>query len=153
MTELSSTHTEEDRIGDWFAAQLESGAMDLEGLPRRMARLGLMTPEQFLVEMGERMGSDLAEQKPLAVPGAQREFALDVYLRGALRVKATSLAAAREGACKSVDCATVNLGLWIDGTPIIAEVSMAENMPSRCFAVDGDEQHPGAQPKQAVTSY
>jgi hypothetical protein len=41
-----------------------------------------------------------------------------------------------------VDCATVNLGLWIDGTPIIAEVSMAENMPSRCFAVDGDEQHP-----------
>jgi hypothetical protein len=47
MTELSSTHTEEDRIGDWFAAQLESGAMDLEGLPRRMARLGLMTPEQF----------------------------------------------------------------------------------------------------------
>jgi hypothetical protein len=26
--------------------------------------------------MGERMGSDLAEQKPLAVPGAQREFAL-----------------------------------------------------------------------------
>jgi hypothetical protein len=27
MTELSSTHTEEDRIGDWFAAQLESGAM------------------------------------------------------------------------------------------------------------------------------
>jgi hypothetical protein len=46
--------------------------MDLEGLPRRMARLGLMTPEQFLVEMGERMGSDLAEQKPLAVPGAQR---------------------------------------------------------------------------------
>jgi hypothetical protein len=32
-----------------------------------------MTPEQFLVEMGERMGSDLAEQKPLAVPGAQSE--------------------------------------------------------------------------------
>jgi hypothetical protein len=26
MTELSSTHTEEDRIGDWFAAQLESAA-------------------------------------------------------------------------------------------------------------------------------
>jgi hypothetical protein len=68
MTELSSTYTEEDRIGDWFAAQLESGAMDLEGLPRRMARLGLMTPEQFLVEMGERMGSDLAEQKPWPFP-------------------------------------------------------------------------------------
>lgn len=142
MTELSFTHSEEDRIGEWFAAQLESGAMDLESLPRRMARLGLMPPEQFLIEMGERMGNDQAVQTSPADPGAQRELGLDVYLRGALRVKATSLAAAREGLANRVDCAAVNLGIWIDGTPIIAEVSMAENMPSRCFAVDGDEQHP-----------
>jgi len=51
------------------------------------------------------------------------EFAFDVTLQAAIRVRATSLAEARE-MLKTIDAADANLGAWPNGDPILAEVSV-----------------------------
>jgi len=69
------------------------------------------------------------------------EYAFDVKLYAAIRVRAESVEAARELLDETVQAADANFGAWPDGEPILAEVSVAgEHNP--CFEVDGETDHP-----------
>lgn len=46
----------EDEIAELLANRIESGDIALEDLPKRLARYGLMQPQQFDAEMRERLG-------------------------------------------------------------------------------------------------
>lgn len=52
-----------------------------------------------------------------------REYAFDVKLFAAIRVKADSETAARKLIQDHIDATTANLGAWPNGDPIICEVS------------------------------
>ena len=72
---------------------------------------------------------------------AQHEYALDVRLFAAIRVKADTLEEARQLVRDTVFTATANLGAWPNGDPIVCEVTVDDAvMP--CFEVDGDDNHP-----------
>ncbi|MBY0466246.1 MAG: hypothetical protein K2W33_15015 [Burkholderiales bacterium] len=49
------TDLDEDELSELMADRFENGAFNLEDLPRRLARYGLMPPGSFLSEMDERM--------------------------------------------------------------------------------------------------
>lgn len=44
-----------EQVADFFLDRIENGAMRLENIASEMARFGLMSPVEFLQEMGERM--------------------------------------------------------------------------------------------------
>lgn len=69
------------------------------------------------------------------------EYAMDVRLNAAVRVKAESRSEAIRLLRDNVDCSGATLGSWPDGTPINAEVSVDEDDPI-CFEVDGSTDHP-----------
>lgn len=48
---------DEDEIADFMLQRIEDGNLALEDIPVRLARYGLMNPEQFCAEMQERMES------------------------------------------------------------------------------------------------
>jgi hypothetical protein len=56
------------------------------------------------------------------------EYAFDIRLTAAVRVKASSEKEARE-MLRLIDCNEANLGSWPNGDPIMAEVSMDETVP------------------------
>lgn len=55
-----------------------------------------------------------------------KEYAFDVTLSAALRVKARSENEARAIIRAELDCSAAYLGAWPDGAPILAEVSADE---------------------------
>ncbi len=65
-----------------------------------------------------------------------REFAFDMTLQCALRVKASSIEEARRIIRASINCVEANLGIWPSGSPILAEVSV--NGAMDVFEVDGE---------------
>lgn len=70
-----------------------------------------------------------------------REYAFDVVLRAAIRVKATSEAEAREMMHDVLDCADANFGSWPDGSPVLGEASLdtdAEGQGLSLYEVDGE---------------
>ncbi len=68
-----------------------------------------------------------------------KEYAFDLRLKAAIRVKAASLADAIKALQAELDCAEANFGAWPDGSPIIGEVSLAA-IPTGddLFEIDGD---------------
>lgn len=48
----------EDEIADYMRQRIADGNFDAEGIPTRLARYGLMSPDEFIAEMRERMGMD-----------------------------------------------------------------------------------------------
>ncbi len=54
--EVMETPTK-DEIAEFILDRIENGEFDLEGLPNRVARYGLMEPNEFADEMRERMDS------------------------------------------------------------------------------------------------
>ena len=65
------------------------------------------------------------------------EYAFDVKLFAAIRVKATSLKKARDLLREHVTCASANFGAWPSGEPIVAEASVDDDeLP--CFEIDGE---------------
>lgn len=74
------------------------------------------------------------------------EYAFDVILSGALRVPdMPDEATARATLAYMLDCAESNLGLWPNGEPILAEVSLADDLAKpRLYAIDGDEIDPAS---------
>lgn len=66
-----------------------------------------------------------------------REYAFDVKLFAAIRVKATSAAEARATLRDNLDCASCNGGAWPDGSPILFEATVDdEEMP--LLEIDGE---------------
>lgn len=67
------------------------------------------------------------------------EYAFDLTLTGAIRVKAASEEEAREMLETCLSAVDVNFGAWPDGSPILGEVSY--NREDRCdlFEIDGEE--------------
>jgi hypothetical protein len=45
----------EEELADFMLQRIESGDLALEDIPARLARYGLMAPEDFVAEMLERM--------------------------------------------------------------------------------------------------
>lgn len=73
-------------------------------------------------------------------PGDQvvgHEYLFDVRLFASIRVRATCPAEARKMLAKSLDCETVTLGKWPDGSPVNAEVSADDD--ADLIQVDGIE--------------
>lgn len=52
------------------------------------------------------------------------DYAFDITLSAAVRVKADDEADARRQLRDAIDCADANLGAWRNGDPILAEVSL-----------------------------
>lgn len=50
---------DEDELAAYMLMRVESGDLDLEDIPTRLARYGLMERDAFLAEMHERMGGGL----------------------------------------------------------------------------------------------
>ena len=48
----------EDELADFMLKRIENGQLELEDIPVRLARYGLMEPQQFMDEMRERMESE-----------------------------------------------------------------------------------------------
>ena len=69
----------------------------------------------------------------------QHEFAFDVKLFAAIRVKANTEAEARAILKAAIDCAEANLGAWPDGSPILCEVSLDDVDDGALYEVDGIE--------------
>lgn len=67
------------------------------------------------------------------------EYAFDLTLTAAIRVRAASEVEARKMLETCLDAADVNFGAWPDGSPILGEVTY--NREDRCeiFEVDGEE--------------
>lgn len=65
------------------------------------------------------------------------EYMFDVRLFASIRVRATCPSEARKMLAKSLDCETVTLGKWPDGSPINAEVSADDD--ADLIQVDGIE--------------
>lgn len=73
------------------------------------------------------------------------EYAFDITLTGAVRVKACDEETARRHLAERLDCADANLGCWMDGTPILAEVSLApedDGGAPRLYEIDGESVDP-----------
>ncbi|WP_432263462.1 hypothetical protein [Cupriavidus sp. TMH.W2] len=68
-------------------------------------------------------------------PG-EHEYAFDVKLACTLRVNAASKREALEK-LRGIDANEANLGVWSDGSPILAEVSLDDSQPY-CFQIDGE---------------
>jgi hypothetical protein len=68
-----------------------------------------------------------------------KEFAFDVTLVAALRVRAPSESAARTMICRAFDCADASLSKWPDGTTIAAELSTDQygHDIGLCYEIDG----------------
>lgn len=72
------------------------------------------------------------------------EYAFDITLLGAVRVKACDEATARRHLAERLDAAEANLGCWMDGAPILAEVSLVTVDddkavgPPRLYEIDGE---------------
>jgi uncharacterized protein with GYD domain len=83
-------------------------------------------PEYDITEVVE-----VEQPKPV-----EHEYAFDVMLVAAVRVKAHSEDEARTKLKAEIDCNSANLGAWPDGEPILAEVSLNE---VRClYEIDGE---------------
>lgn len=54
----------------------------------------------------------------------EHEYAFDLELRAAIRVKATSEEEARELLRENLECADSNFGAWPNGDPITGEASL-----------------------------
>lgn len=67
------------------------------------------------------------------------EFALDVKLNCAIRVKAGSEEAAVAILKEKLDAACANLGHFDNGDPITCEVSLDEDTMPECYEVDGND--------------
>jgi hypothetical protein len=68
------------------------------------------------------------------------EYAFDVQLYAAIRVKARNVNEARDMLREHVNAADCNFGAWPDGSPILGEASVDdETLP--CFEVDGETGH------------
>jgi hypothetical protein len=63
------------------------------------------------------------------------EYAFDVKLLAAIRVKAANETEARELLSQHLNCADTNLGAWPDGSPILAEASI--DGEADLYEVDG----------------
>ena len=55
-----------------------------------------------------------------------KEYAFDVSITGAIRVRAESIEEARDLLLEYVDAADTNFGAWPDGRPILGEVTVTE---------------------------
>ena len=64
------------------------------------------------------------------------EYAFDITLAAAMRVKAVNEEQARKLLYDMLDAADANLGAWPDGSPILAEVSL-DGRPN-LFEIDGE---------------
>lgn len=64
------------------------------------------------------------------------EYAFDITLFAAIRVRADSLEEAEELVRESLDCASVNAGAWPNGEPILFEASVAGELD--LYEVDGE---------------
>lgn len=76
--------------------------------------------------------SGLPEPEPVV-----HEYAFDVFLTTAIRVKATSEIEARRTLAAEIDANSANLGAWSNGDPILAEVSLAYLTPITLYEIDG----------------
>lgn len=65
------------------------------------------------------------------------EYAFDVILSGALRVKAATYAEALATLKATIDCADSNLGAWPNGDPILAELSLSDKTGPALYEVNG----------------
>ena len=65
----------------------------------------------------------------------EHEYAFDVTLNGAIRVKASSETVARSMLVKHLDAADTNFGAWPNGDPILGEVSL--HSIDTLFEIDG----------------
>lgn len=72
---------------------------------------------------------------------ALHEYAFDVTLTVALRVKATSFEEAAKMLKAELECADSNFGSWPDGSPITGEASLAVDKVTKdmLFEFDGDQ--------------
>jgi hypothetical protein len=88
--------------------------------------------------------------EPAAAPATQQnEYAFDVVLAAALRVKASDEADARLQLKGALHCADTNFGAWRSGDPIIGEVSL-RGTPS-LYEVNGETiEHPAPAPSATV---
>lgn len=68
----------------------------------------------------------------------KHEFAFDVILTAAIRVKATTEAEAIKLLVGTLDSADANLGAWPDGRPVLCEVSY-EPGSAKLYEIDGEE--------------
>jgi hypothetical protein len=66
-----------------------------------------------------------------------REYAFDVKLFAAIRVKAHSAAEARATLRDNLDCADCNGGAWPDGSPILFEATVDDDEPY-LYEIDGE---------------
>lgn len=64
-----------------------------------------------------------------------KEYAFDITVKAAVRVKACTLTDAVTQLYEKLDCAWTNFGLWDDGTPILGEASVHEHS---LFEIDGE---------------
>lgn len=65
------------------------------------------------------------------------EYAFDIEMRAAIRVKADSEKEARKMLRESLNCADANFGAWDNGDPITGEASMFGR--ASLYEVDGKE--------------
>jgi hypothetical protein len=68
MTNLSTTHPSEAEIAEFMRQRIENGDIAGEDIAVRLARYGLMQPDDFIAEMCERMELSSAEW-----PGHEQE--------------------------------------------------------------------------------
>jgi hypothetical protein len=67
------------------------------------------------------------------------EYAFDVKLFAAIRVKAKSEAEARAMMRECISAATANLGAWPNGDPIVCEVSCDDTDHDTLYEIDGED--------------
>lgn len=70
---------------------------------------------------------------------AALEYAFDVQLIAAIRVKAASREQAETMLRELLDCAETNFGAWPDGSPAIGETSIPAHVGPYLFEVDGED--------------
>lgn len=72
------------------------------------------------------------------------EYAFDITLIGVVRVKGCDEETARRHLLERLDGADANLGCWMDGAPILAEVSLVTTDndpgvgPPSLYEIDGE---------------
>ena len=77
-------------------------------------------------------------ESPHAADQVDHEFAFDITLDAAVRVRAKSQAEAEALLLKLLDAASCNAGAWPDGSPILFEASVNDH-PLCLHEVDGEE--------------
>lgn len=89
------------------------------------------------------MVSDTPENPPDAPPApALHEYAFDIYLTAAVRVRAADEESARRELRDKLDCADTNFGAWVNGDPILAEASLIDDgncRPPHLYEIDGED--------------